>query len=82
MPEDQLWVFGSRAYPEKRGGDIDLYVETRMNVYEEASKAKSNFWNMLQDTLGEQKIDIVLNYVGSKELLIYKVAQEEGIRLL
>ncbi len=82
LPGDQLWIFGSRVYPEKRGGDIDLYVETQIENISEALKAKSKFWVLLQDNLGEQKIDVVLNYVGSAELLIYKVARNEEIRLI
>ena|SRR3989338_6390881 len=79
---DQLWLFGSRVYLEKRGGDIDLYVETQMNDYTQATAAKRKFWRIMQDLLGEQKIDIVLNYSGSKILPIYAVAREEGRRLV
>ncbi len=57
-------------------------METQLKDYESASRAKSNFWILMQDLLGEQKIDIVFNYLGSTELLIYKVAREEGVRLL
>lgn len=46
-------------------------------VYEQ----KSEFWSSLQDRLGEQKIDIVIRD-PNQDLLIYKVAREEGIKLL
>ena len=51
---DQLWIFGSRVYTEKRGGDIDLYVETQMADVGQASHAKRKFWGKMQDLLGEQ----------------------------
>lgn len=28
-PDARIWLFGSRADDARRGGDIDLYVETR-----------------------------------------------------
>jgi predicted nucleotidyltransferase len=28
-PDARIWLFGSRVDDERRGGDIDLYVETR-----------------------------------------------------
>lgn len=78
---DHLWLFGSRAYPEKRGGDIDLYVEMMIFDSKKAYEQKSEFWSSLQDRLGEQKIDIVIRD-PNQDLLIYKVAREEGIKLL
>lgn len=42
---------------------------------------KSRFWILLQDRLGEQKIDIVARD-PNQELLIYKVAREEGVQLV
>ena len=82
--KDQLWIFGSRVYPEKRGGDIDLYVEIALENRHNPSDLfakKRTFWGLMQEALGEQKIDIVLNY-GQDNLSIYKVARDEGIHLL
>jgi hypothetical protein len=79
--DDHLWIFGSRVYPEKRGGDIDLYIEPKIYESEIVNKARGEFWNMMQDKLGEQKIDIVIKS-PSLDLLIYKVAREEGIQLV
>jgi hypothetical protein len=78
---DHLWLFGSRVYPEKRGGDIDLYIEVANFDFKKVYDQKSKFWINLQDHLGEQKIDIVIRD-PKQDLLIYKVAQEEGVRIV
>lgn len=79
--DDHLWIFGSRVYPEKMGGDIDLYIEPKFYESGVVNKARGEFWSMMQDKLGEQKIDIVIKS-PSLDLLIYKVAREEGIQLV
>lgn len=78
---DHLWLFGSRVYPEKRGGDIDLYIEVEHFDSKKVYDQKSKFWSLLQDRLGEQKIDIVVRD-PSQALLIYKVASSEGVKLV
>ena len=78
--EDKIYLFGSRADPTKKGGDIDLYIETSIKDYDEAYEKKLKFIMKLQDIIGEQKIDVVLD-LGIKQVLIYKIAKEEGVRL-
>ena len=78
-PTDHLWIFGSRMDPQKRGGDIDLYIEARDT--KKAYEAKNRLWLHLQKRLGEQKIDIVLN-THTTHLPIYDIARKEGIQLL
>jgi len=79
---DALLLFGSRVDPQKKGGDIDLYVETTLSV-EKASRARTNFASTLELALGEQKIDIVLNIINNgSELPIYKLARKGGVCLV
>lgn len=78
--EDHLWLFGSRVDDTKRGGDIDLYIEVQDYDAQKVFKARSCFWNLLQDLLGEQKIDIVVRD-PNQELLIYQIARQ-GVRLV
>ena len=83
LDEDRLWLFGSRVDLEKRGGDIDLYIETFESVTATASKRRSDFVIELWDHLGEQKIDVVLNMVNQEyHLPIYDEAKAEGVRLV
>lgn len=80
-PEDHLWLFGSRADPSKKGGDIDLYIESSL-PNEDAFNARLKFGAALYLELEEQKVDIVLNLLGtSTELPIYQVAKTTGVLL-
>jgi predicted nucleotidyltransferase len=74
----KVYLFGSRTNDQKRGGDIDLYIETglKKNIIERRIKMQGN----LQQILGEQKIDIVVNNFRSDKF-IYHVAKQEGISL-
>ena len=73
--DTKVYLFGSRVDDTKKGGDIDLYVVTKNNSYEN----KVKFWCELQQRLGEQKIDIIVSKNPSRE--IEKVALKEGIEL-
>ena len=77
---DHLWLFGSRVDLNKRGGDIDLYIEVMNFDSEKIHSQRQKFWILLQDRLGEQKIDVVIHN-PSQNLLIYQVARKEGVQL-
>ena len=77
----KLWVFGSRADLTKRGGDIDLYVETSIQPLQTAIEAKNTFHIKLIKSIGDQKIDIVINNASDSKL-IYDIAKTEGVQLL
>jgi len=62
---------------KKKGGDIDLYIST--NNKNNLVENKINFLGALQREIGEQKIDIVLDY-GEARLIDRKV-KKEGIKL-
>ncbi|MBP7729959.1 MAG: nucleotidyltransferase domain-containing protein [Alphaproteobacteria bacterium] len=79
---DHLWLFGSRINDQKRGGDIDLYVETHLDSAQ-AIRSKFSFLSVVKDKIGDQRIDIILNILslGSSQL-ICKIARSEGIQLV
>lgn len=81
LNDDHLWIFGSRADLTKRGGDIDLYVETKLKSVDEIFEAENKFSSALIRKLGDQKIDIVINN-GSGEKLIYAIAKKTGVKLI
>lgn len=77
----KFYLFGSRADDNKRGGDIDLYVEADFQDAKEAYNAKSKSWIEMQKRLGEQKIDIVVHVNGGEFSPIEEIAKEEGVEL-
>ena len=83
LAQDHLWIFGSRVDITKNGGDIDLYIETSHEDMQEAIKSEILLYSALQNLLGEQKIDIIVNVLSQNHsLLIYDVAKTEGIKLV
>jgi len=74
----KVYLFGSRIDNGKRGGDIDIYIETNLktNIFE----IKIEMLKRLHDKLGNQKIDIVINN-HSNHKYVYDVARHEGIAL-
>jgi predicted nucleotidyltransferase len=75
-----VWLFGSRADDAKKGGDIDLYIELPPEDYDYAKKVR--FWCELVEHLGDQKIGIVINKIGSSpHLPVHDVARAKGVRL-
>jgi uncharacterized protein len=81
---DHLWLFGSRVDPNKRGGDIDVYIETNNKSADQLFDQKINFLVDLKTAIGDQKIDVIINrvLVKKKPLLIYKEAKTTGVQLI
>lgn len=80
---DHLWLFGSRVDDAKRGGDIDLYIETTETDVNIAYAKRLKLSSMIQTKIGEQKIDIVLNVLSRPQALpIYEIARKTGILLV
>lgn len=77
----KFYLFGSRVDDNKRGGDIDLYIETDFDDSSRAFKAKSDaHWEMMEK-LGEQKIDFVVHIKGREFLPIERIAKKTGVEL-
>jgi predicted nucleotidyltransferase len=60
-----IYLFGSRLDDNKKGGDIDLYLE--INEPPTIDK-KLKFLAKLKKLLGEQKIDLVFNEDSSRDI--------------
>jgi predicted nucleotidyltransferase len=77
-----VWLFGSRVDDCKRGGDIDLLIETEETDVMKIVKTELTFMVKLQMQLGEQKIDVLVDYPTRKVTPpIFEVAKQTGILL-
>lgn len=77
----KVYIFGSRIDNKKKGGDIDIFIETNSDI-ESIQQKKIKLIIQLIKTLGEQKIDIIVfNPNLMKNLPIYNIAKKEGLRI-
>ena len=76
----RVWLFGSRTDDSKRGGDIDLYVETAA-MLDSPGLAACRFNAELQMQLGEQKIDVLVVDAVTPRQKIHAIAASTGVRL-
>lgn len=78
----EVWLFGSRVDDNKRGGDIDLLIETDQVDVNALTRAEISFLTKLQMKLGEQKIDVLLDYPSRKtHPPIFSIAKKTGVLL-
>jgi len=74
---DKIYLFGSRVDDNKKGGDIDLFIELEDRDKDYYSK-KQKFITKLQEYIGEQKIDLVISQDSNR--VIEKEAKK-GVEL-
>jgi len=74
--DSKIFLFGSRLDDTKKGGDIDLYIQTENNEF---FNKKINFISNLHKMLGEQKIDVIFAQDATRS--IEKQAIKEGVEL-
>jgi len=75
--EGKIFLFGSRVDDTKRGGDIDLYIESKQK--ENLLDKKIDFLVSLKQKIGDQKIDVIIS--KDKSRLIEQEAIKKGIKL-
>lgn len=75
--KSHVFLFGSRVDDNKKGGDIDLYIEVdnKHNLFER----KIKFLARLKRAIGDQKIDLVFNEDSSR--LIEQEIKKWAVRL-
>ncbi|PWG61451.1 hypothetical protein DEM34_16260 [Spiribacter halobius] len=74
----EVWLFGSRVDNERRGGDIDLYVETDRD---DILRARAAFKAALARKLGEQQIDLIVRPRQRPPTAFERHVCHQGIRL-
>lgn len=81
--KDHLWIFGSRTDMQKRGGDIDIYIETHLTNLDDIVTKKIKLLVNLKDAIGDQKIDVIIRSLSSQNYLpIYEEAKKSGVQLI
>ena len=71
----KIWLFGSRLDDHKRGGDVDLYVETEYPELLPELRCKLS----LEEAL-DLHVDLIVKKPG-QDYPIHRIAKEEGVRL-
>ena len=78
--ESRIWLFGSRVDDDKRGGDIDLFIETD-SVLPNRVASLCQLEGKLIIRLGERKIDILLKDAQTPEVPLHRIAKAQGVPL-
>jgi hypothetical protein len=67
---------------DKRGGDVDLYIETDKGDTAGILDAKYDFLAKLKRRIGDQRVDAVVSFPSRKQTPpVIEVARRTGIRL-
>lgn len=74
----KVYIFGSRIDSQKKGGDIDIYIETEKIV---SIKDEISFLSKVEIKGIERKVDLVVNAPNKKEKPIFKQAKESGVMI-
>ncbi len=77
-----ICLFGSRIDDNKKGGDIDLLIETNQSDIAKVVQQELAFVTKLKMKLGDQKIDVLVDYPARRYTPpIFSIAKQTGIRL-
>ena len=74
-PTAQVFLFGSRVDPHRKGGDIDILVLS--NVLKEINAIE--ILKLIYESMEEQKIDVLIT--SDIQAPFVKIALENGIKL-
>ena len=73
----KAWLFGSRVDDTRRGGDVDLYIETRQSSNNLMAELRCKM--AIEESL-DLHVDLVVND-HVKDMPIYKIAKKQGVQL-
>ncbi len=73
-----LYLFGSRVYDDKKGGDIDLLVLGKKDIITKIKMVKSKILIEIYKAIGERKIDIIFTTEDQLKIdpLLKKISNE------
>jgi predicted nucleotidyltransferase len=71
----KIWLFGSRVFDHKKGGDIDIAIlSSNIDLLNRIAIKQA-----IEDAIGEQKIDLLVSKNGSDPF--FKLALDTGVIL-
>ena len=73
-----IWLFGSRVDNNKKGGDIDLFIEA---IEEFKFIDQIKFLTKLERMGIQRKVDLIVQNPNSAQQEIYGIAKQEGVKL-
>lgn len=81
-PDAAVYLFGSRADPTKRGGDLDLLIVSG-DVAQDAYELSKRLRIAIKDQLGDQRVDIVVSPgpEASGQPAFVRLALLEGVQI-
>ncbi len=80
--ESTIFLFGSRVDDARRGGNIDLLLETGKNGHAAIFETQLRFLVRVKLVLGEQKIDVLVDYPDRKNRPeIIRIARAQRMEL-
>jgi predicted nucleotidyltransferase len=74
----KLYLFGSRTDDSKKGGDIDLFLESEKQI---DLQQQLQFLASIYRHVTERKIDLVVKTPFTAHQTIHDTAKQQGIRL-
>ncbi len=73
-----IYLFGSRADDNRRGGDIDLFITTSQHI---SLREKIDLLTRLERHGIERKVDLIIQKPEQKHETIYNEVLQKGVRL-
>ena len=77
----KIWLFGSRAYDHKKGGDVDIYAEAEKIPSHGKALSEIETGAALEVIFEDGSVDLILSYPGEKLKAIQKIAKKNGLLL-
>ena len=76
--DSKLYLFGSRIYDDKKGGDIDLYLESVRDI---DMQLQVDFLRDINKNVTERKVDLIIKTPFTQDKPILHTAKKQGILL-
>ena len=78
IPDAKIFLFGSRVDDRKKGGDIDIFVQTSEKI---TLKEEIKILTEIEINGIDRKVDLVIQAPNKKKQPIFQTAIKEGVRL-